>query len=234
MNTGGVKKTKTHVIWSEADLKKLTEGVSKNLTPKEILLELPNRTLSSVKQKIFSLARKNSISIPSRRLKVTGSKCNPLTDLQKAYLCGFIDADGTIVAQITVLPNGPLNFGLRLFININQKAQKRRAFLDTLQQEVGLGSVRTQTDKMAYWVISSYKAVGSLLEVITPFLRVKQPQALLLKVIWDKMPLIKNDPTRFLEVAILADAVAKLNDSSVNRIHNGAEIRKSFQDRNLL
>ena len=97
-----------------------------------------------------------------------------------------------------------------------------------MQQEVELGSVRTQPDKMAYWVISSYKAVGSLLEVITSFLRVKKTQAFLLKEIWDKMPLIKNDPTRFLEVAILADAVAKLNDSSVNRIHNGAEVKKSF------
>ena len=119
MNTGGAKKTKTHEVWSEAGLKKLMEGVNKNLTPKEILLELPNRTLLSVKQKIFSLARKNFISIVSRRLEVTGSKYNPLTNLQKAYLCGFIDVDGTIVAQITVLPNGPLNFCLRLFININ-------------------------------------------------------------------------------------------------------------------
>lgn len=150
-----------------------------------------------------------------------------------AYLAGAIDCDGSIVAQFVRRKDYKLGYQIRCTVQLSQK-KKRRQFLDELYTLVGLGYRRERGD-MFDWIVTDTQQVKILLEVLRDYLRMKQAQAVLILDILERLPNVKNDPKKFLQVAELVDSVSSLNDSILSkRIHTAETVRNFFVSKGFI
>ena len=146
-------------------------------------------------------------------------------EASKAYLAGFLDADGAIMA--TIEKHKEMKFGFRLRV-ILKVTQKNREILDSFFNEYQVGKVvrnRTTFD----WLVKDQQSVIILLNELKPYLRLKLKQAIL------AIDIIKKSVKSFddlLEAANLADALAKFNVRSTNRRKNTALMIKEFSSPN--
>lgn len=152
-----------------------------------------------------------------------------LTEEQAAYLAGFIDADGSIIAQIVKREDYVLKYQIRVSILLIQKNQ-RMHFLKQIQSELGdVGTIRDRGDGVSEFALVGITNTIQLLKQLLPFLRLKKKQANLVIRISEQLILTKNDPKQFLTLCELADQVANLNDSK-NRSITAQMVKTRFQD----
>jgi len=144
-----------------------------------------------------------------------------LTDSQLAYLSGFIDCDGSIMAQIVSRNDYLLKFQIRVSVVFYQK-KRRQHFLTQIQNEIGVGTLRVKPDGMTELTIVGGNTVIALLKKMQPFLRMKKKQADLVIKIIEQLPLTKslskNSIENFIKLCQIADQVAELNDSKNRQI----------------
>jgi hypothetical protein len=157
---------------------------------------------------------------------------NKLSIIQASYLAGFIDADGSILAQIVSREDYVLKFQIRVSVLCIQK-RNRMHHLKDFQSEIGKGSIRDRGDGIAEFAIVGHKNVSELLQQIQPYLRNKKKQANCILRICEQLNQIKNNPQKFLELCVLADHVAALNDSR-NRTNTTETVKKVLTDLGLI
>ena len=146
-----------------------------------------------------------------------------------SYLAGFLDGDGSIVAQIVERSDYVLKYQLRVRVSFTQKT-RRKHFLLQIQKELGgKGCVRERPDGVSEFAIVGQNDVGWFLKQIAPMLHLKKKQAYLVLKIIEQLPLTKNSPEKFLDLCTLADHVSELNDSK-NRKCTTQVVRERFQD----
>lgn len=152
-----------------------------------------------------------------------------LTEEQAAYLAGFIDADGSIIAQIVKREDYFLKFQIRVSVLLIQK-NKRMHFLKQIQSELSdVGTIRNRGDGVSEFALVGITNTVQLLKQVLPFLRLKKKQANLVIRISEQLILTKNDPKQFLTLCELSDQVANLNDSK-NRSITAQTVKTRFQD----
>lgn len=153
---------------------------------------------------------------------------------QASYLAGFIDADGSIIAQIVSREDYSLKFQIRVSILCIQK-KSRIHFLNKFKQEIDAGTVRDRGDGIAEFAIVGHQNVASFLKQIQPFLRNKKKQANLVLRICEQLTLTnqKRDPQKFLELCELTDQVANFNDSKTRNITTDS-VKQIFLDLGLI
>lgn len=156
---------------------------------------------------------------------------NKLSIIQASYLAGFIDADGSLIAQIVSREDYNLKFQIRVSVLCIQKTNRIHHLKD-FQSEIGTGTVRDRGDGIAELAIIGHKNVFELLQQIRPYLRNKKKQANLILRICEQLNQIKNNPQKFLELCELADHVAVLNDSKT-RTNITETVKKVFLDLGL-
>lgn len=134
-----------------------------------------------------------------------------LTDIEKAYIAGFIDGDGCINAQIVRRNDYKLKFQIRVSITLFQST-KRHWFLLQISKLLNCGTVRKRNDGISEYAICGIANVASLIQLLLPFLRLKYRQAILVQQIL--LSLSKNQHKQdFLIVCGLVDQIRLLNDS---------------------
>jgi hypothetical protein len=133
------------------------------------------------------------------------------------YLAGFIDGEGSLVAQMVRRSDYAFRFQIRLTLQLSQR-KKRRHYLEDIRHTVGYGSVRDRGE-MSDYVLTETKVVFHFLKQVSPFLRIKKKQANLIIKIIEQLPSSKNSPLLFIELCRLADQVAELNDSKKREIN---------------
>ena len=151
---------------------------------------------------------------------------------QAAYLAGFVDADGSILAQIVRRKDYVLKFQIRVSVLCIQKMSHIH-HLRKFKSEIGKGTSRDRGDGIAEFAIVGHKNVSAFLKQILPYLRTKQKQGNLVIRICEQLDQTKNDPQKFLHLCELADRVAKLNDSK-KRINTVQTVEKHFLDVGLI
>jgi hypothetical protein len=151
---------------------------------------------------------------------------------QASYLAGFIDADGSIVAQIVSRKDYVLKFQIRVSVICIQQMSRIHHLRD-FQTEIGKGTIRDRGDGIAEFAIVGHKNVAAFLKQIIPYLRNKKKQANLVLCICEQLDLTKKNPQKFLELCALADHVAALNDSK-NRTNTTEIVKKAFLDLGLV
>lgn len=134
-----------------------------------------------------------------------------LTPEDAAYLSGFIDADGSIFAQIIKNKTSKHKFHIRVTIQITQLT-KRKFFLERILNKIDAGYIR-ERGEISDYVLTETKNVFNLLIQIKPFLILKKKQANLIILIIQNLPSSKNSLDKFIETCKMVDFVAKLNDS---------------------
>ena len=155
-----------------------------------------------------------------------------LTEAQASYLAGFIDGDGSIMAQIVKRPDYVLRYQIRLSVVFFQK-KKRTHFLTQFQKEIGSGTLRDRGDGICELALVGANTVFPFLRQVRPFLRIKHKQANLVIQIIEQLPLTKKSPERFLDLCKLADQVSLLNDTK-SRLTNLATVEVEFLDLGLI
>lgn len=135
-----------------------------------------------------------------------------LTERQKAYIAGFLDGDGSIVAQFVKKSDYRFGYQIRVSAFFIQK-NNRVHHLRDLAKEIGLGLVRDRGDGVSEYNIVGKAALEPFLNAILPYLRIKKKQANLVLKIIEQLPSIPNNKEKFIETCLLVDRVANLNDS---------------------
>ena len=158
--------------------------------------------------------------------------CSHFNETKLAYLAGFLDADGSIMAQIVSRPDYIFKYQIRLSISFIQKT-KRKHFLIKIQNEIKKGNLRDRGDGISELTLIGWQDVKWILLQMKPFLRIKEKQANLVLKIIEQLPLTKTSPDNFLKICELANQVANLNDSKGRTIITQV-VRQRFQDLKLI
>lgn len=127
-----------------------------------------------------------------------------------AYLAGFIDSDGSLIAQIVRKSDYVYKFQIRLSVQFSQKTS-RKHHLEKFRQEIGYGHVVTRGN-MSDFVITEARIVYAFLSLLKPYLRIKVKQANLILKIIQELPSAKVSKEKFIELCKLANQVSALNE----------------------
>jgi hypothetical protein len=147
-----------------------------------------------------------------------------------SYLAGFIDADGSLIAQIVENKTYKLKYSIRLTIQITQTT-RHHWFLLKIRNLIGAGYVRDRKDVSDY-VLCQIANVANLLKQIQPFLILKEKQANLVLKIIEQLPSSKGSQDKFLELCQLVDQVALLNGGK-SRKHTADTVSTFFRSQIL-
>jgi len=143
------------------------------------------------------------------------------SEAERAYLAGFIDADGAIMATIEHHKEKRFRFRVRVILKITQC---NKSSLDWFIQTFKVGAIRK--NRTAYdWLIRNQKDVNYLLNLIEPFSKTKARQVDIAKTILAKSVNKKED---LLKIARSADALSKFNVRSKGRRKNHATMIQEY------
>ena len=162
-------------------------------------------------QKGMVIPRESKLKIPQGRMSTQEvKKIVGQADLDLAYLAGFIDGDGCILAQLVRRTGYKYKYQVKVSVTMYQKSV-RHWFLLELQNEIG-GNIRQKESGMSELTVISDEKVKALLIRILPYLRMKKKTAeLLLEIIADKEGVVtKSD---FIALCKKVDKVAEHTDS---------------------
>ncbi len=139
-----------------------------------------------------------------------------LSEIDKAYIAGFLDADGSIISQIVKAEKYKYGFSLRLSIVFYQKSDKHW-FLMQLKDKLKYGTLRKRKDGISEYVIVSAEPVKYILKLLQPYLIIKKGLAKhVLKIIEYKKNI--NDKNEFIEVCKLVDETKNMTYSKKRSI----------------
>jgi Rad3-related DNA helicase len=127
-----------------------------------------------------------------------------------AYMAGFIDSDGSLIAQIVRKNDYAYKFQIRFSIQFSQRTSKKH-HLEKLCEEVGYGHVVTRQN-MSDFVITEARIVCEFLQLLQPYLRIKKKQANLIRKIIQELPSAKVSKEKFIELCKLVNQVSQLNE----------------------
>lgn len=140
-----------------------------------------------------------------------GKKCSVV---ERAYLAGLIDGDGSIMAIIEPHSEKKFRFRVRIELKITQKNKKDLLFIPLL---LGCGSIRTSKKFTSDWITRDQNEIYRILELVKPYSKMKKQQIKIAMRIIKTPILVKND---LIRVARLADALSRFNVRSKNRRKN--------------
>ncbi len=155
----------------------------------------------------------------SRRMKASavGKRC---TEVERAYIAGFLDADGAIMAIVE--PHSETRYGFRIRVSL-KVTQHDRAILDWVRKKIKVGLIRANrlgTDRQTFDLhVRDQRHVRAVLEMLLPHLRVKKSQAKIAQRVLAYKIKTSQD---LLRSARLADSLSKFNVRSKNRRKNFA------------
>jgi hypothetical protein len=149
----------------------------------------------------------------------------PLSEAERAYLAGFLDGDGAIMALIE--KHREKRFGFRVRVEV-KATQYHECDVAWLPEQTGVGYVRRNLNTYE-WVVRDQQAVAWLLTMIAPYARCKGNQVALAAEIL-KHPISSRED--LVKVALLADALSKFNVRSRLRRKNYAAMIQESGSRN--
>ena len=144
------------------------------------------------------------------------NKISKLSEVEKAYIGGFLDGGGSINGQIVRRKDYQFLFQIRIGITFYQKTSKHW-FIIWLHKKLQYGTIRKRPDGISEYSINGLENVEKFLEEIKPYLKIKRKQAILaLQIIKTKSK--SQDLNSFLKCCQLLDKFAVLNDSKKRTI----------------
>ena len=130
-----------------------------------------------------------------------------------AYIAGFLDGDGSIMLQLKPRRDYVMGFQIKATIAFFQRTDNK-SILDWLQSRLQVGRVRERNDGISQYDIEGLASVQSVLELLMPYLILKQQQAkLALLLIGEMLSVEKPSPERFLKWAKTVEEFQALNYS---------------------
>ncbi len=138
-----------------------------------------------------------------------------LSSLQKAYLAGFLDADGSI--YVRAKPNSTYRFGYQIAPYIVFYQSSKSELFEKVCLPIGFGRKRIRTDGVTEFIIGKQEEILQFIDAVLPFLILKQKQAMLVKQILKQKESVK-DEADFEQLLMLCNQFQDLNYSKKRKI----------------
>lgn len=148
-----------------------------------------------------------------------------LTKEKLAYIAGFLEGDGCLLAQIVKSVSYRYGFTVRLSVVFYQKKDKHWFFL-WLREQLGVGTIRFRNDHMMEYSVVGKVLVRDLLKSLLPYLVLKKRLAILFFEIIEVLEKVQTEAD-FLEVCKLVDKAAE-HTYSKRRINTAFVVGKSL------
>ena len=148
----------------------------------------------------------------------------------KAYMAGFLDGDGSIMAQLVFRKDYKFGFQIRTSIVFYQKTNHEE-ILEWLRDQLDYGYIRRRNDGMTEYTIVGLREVESVLSLLYPYLRLKKVLAKQVLAIIKRHP-AKMTVGQLLKLSELVDKTAEFNYSKKRT--NTAETVRAYLQENLL
>ena len=154
-----------------------------------------------------------------------------LSSTQKAYIAGFLDADGSIYVRLKPNETYRYKFQVAPSVVLYQHSSER-AFLEKLQKLMQIGYLRDRNDGITELTIGDRPSIRKLVKWTMPYLRLKVSQAELMLNILDKSEQVRSG-NDFYKVSKLIDQFGRLNYSK-RRVVNAQRVYRTLVERGLL
>ena len=155
-----------------------------------------------------------------------------MKDIDKAYIAGFLDGDGSIMAQLVHRKDYKLGYQIRVSIVFYQKTVHQE-FLFWLKEQLEIGYIRQRPDGMSEYCLVGLAEVEFVLKLLSPYLHLKQELALaVLRLIKNHPPQRKMTPKKLVELAKLVDESARFNYSK-KRTRTSKDVIQFLQEKHL-
>lgn len=154
-----------------------------------------------------------------------------MKELEKAYIAGFLDGDGSIMLQLK--PRKRVSFGFRARTIVCFYQDKRYINgIVWIKKRLGYGYLSNRKDNITELRIEGYKRVKQTLINLYPYIIFKKQQlVLILKAIsiLEKKP----NPKQFLEVCKISDEISRINYATTRKKYNYQFVKKAFLNKGL-
>ena len=152
-----------------------------------------------------------------------------MKDEEKAYIAGFLDGDGSIMAQLINRKDYKLKYQIRVSVVFYQKTS-HQDFLLWLKEQLGYGYVRIRNDGMSEYTIVGFREVEYVLTLLYPFLRLKKVLAKnVLDLIGQHPEQRKMTVSKLISLSKLVDMTASFNYSK-KRTNTSAQVIAYFEE----
>ena len=128
-----------------------------------------------------------------------------------AYIAGFLDGDGCVMAQLVRRKDYIYGYQIRTSIVFYQKSRNQE-ILQWLKKQLRVGYIRYRNDEMAEYTIVGLREVEGVLKILLPHLRLKKRLAEEVLHLIGIHP-AKMTPKELLRLSKLVDNTAKFNYS---------------------
>lgn len=150
-----------------------------------------------------------------------------MSDVERAYIAGFLDGDGSIILQIVRRHDYKLGFQIRASVCFYQK-RCGAAVLEWIRARIGVGSIRDRGVMSDYTVVG-FASVRSVLNLVAPYVVVKRSQVdAALRIIADAEKITQH--SELLAVAMAVDRYSTLNYSK-RRTVTAEQVARGIQSR---
>ena len=105
-----------------------------------------------------------------------GSRSKIAIEIERAYIAGFLDGDGSLMLQIKKRKDGAIGIRFMSTICFYQDTRHEKT-LYWIQEVLGIGYLSKRNDGMTELRINGYKQVRDILKLLLPYIRFKKLQA---------------------------------------------------------
>ena len=152
-----------------------------------------------------------------------------MKDEEKAYIAGFLDGDGSIMAQLVARKDYKLKYQIRVSVVFYQKTS-HQDFLLWLKEQLGYGYVRLRNDGMSEYTIVGLREVEYVLTLLYPFLRLKKVLAKnVLDLIGQHPEQRKMTVSKLISLSKLVDKTASFKYSK-KRTNTSVQVIAYFEE----
>jgi len=141
-----------------------------------------------------------------------------------AYIAGFLDGDGCIMAQLVRRKDYIYGYQVRTSVVFYQKTI-HQDILHWLKDKLDYGYIRNRKDGITEYTIVGLKEVKNVLLLIYPFLRLKKSLAELMIRLIDSHPK-RMSPEELIKLSAIVDQTAAYNYSKKRT--NTSKVIKEF------
>ena len=156
-----------------------------------------------------------------------------MSNEEKAYIAGFLDGDGSIMAQLVKRKDYKLGYQIRTSVVFYQKST-HQDFLLWLKEQLGYGYTRMRNDGMGEYTIVGFREVEYVLTLLYPFLRLKK------QIAKDVIKLIEKHPeqrkmtaSKLISLGKLVDKTATFNYSK-KRTNTSVEVIEFLRQQGMI
>ena len=141
-----------------------------------------------------------------------------LQELQKAYLAGFLDGDGSIYVRLK--PNNTYKYGFQFApsVILFQSSKDRDKFQKVCNLIDDLGYLRERKDGVLEFTIGKQDNILKFMQMVEPYVLLKEKQVKLMQKILYLKPKVKSK-SDFIKLAKLVDTFRSLNYSKKRKKH---------------